>query len=388
MSKIQLFCEDIQRTDESRIQIGETVHDFFNRSSNPRAEAARRILNKWFADYPPDCKARLLSRFKGATPTDFSGALFELYLYSFLRACRLEVLVEQPTAGGSSPDFLVRSRDGCLCFVEAATIEPDSEDKASDQRFDEMMMQSSRILSRRDIGIVVNDFRVGAGNPSPRRFARFIEQELAEGAGANCITDGSSRARAKEIRYRELKSGWYVRFTLHRTPKPRKEHGSIVLACPGAGGGFVEEQVKAKLRRVVKKKQRQHRGVELPLIVAIATNDFLTAPEEDELRDALFGSVCAGQQSGTGESQSGERNSELVWAARGGRGRIAPIAIIHVNHCYPTGLAESFAVLWRNPWVSARITPHLPIPSRVFDPVVSKFDRLPGRSAAEILGLR
>lgn len=109
--------------------------DFYNRSRKKGMDEIRAIWNELYdrCDLPQDTKTDICSRFRSTNDAHHRGALFELFVYSFLKANDFGV-----RRGGLSdsrnPDFMVRCPDGSEFALEVTCVIGD-EQLTNEERF-------------------------------------------------------------------------------------------------------------------------------------------------------------------------------------------------------------------------------------------------------------
>ena len=94
------------------------------RSTTETAQAARTLLNKWIAHYPPAEANDLIARLRSDDHGQFRAAFHELYLHETFRVSDWTPTCHPPlTDTTRRVDFLIEPPEG-PCLVEASTTNP------------------------------------------------------------------------------------------------------------------------------------------------------------------------------------------------------------------------------------------------------------------------
>lgn len=99
-------------------------------------------------------------------------------------------------------------------------------------------------------------------------------------------------------------------------------------------------------------KIKQHRGADLPVIVAIAFNDFLTRPDEFDMGEVLLGTSIWNVSTGNLQEAEYGRKVDGLWTEERRTARSNCAAVIDCDHCSVTSPVPTRAVCWSNPHVS------------------------------------
>lgn len=118
-TELRIF-DVVDRTDSSPAYDTEYSFHFLNRVAGAPWQRVRELIDSWFAEYPPDAKPDLRSRFREADAPQHYGAWWELYVYTLHQRLGYEVEIH-PTLPGTTrqPDFLV-TRGDTATYVECA----------------------------------------------------------------------------------------------------------------------------------------------------------------------------------------------------------------------------------------------------------------------------
>ena len=127
---MQLFDENIDRVSRYS-NYSENHFKYLNISDRKEYSEIRRLLSKWFNEYPDKEKNEFKSRFCSNNDISFNSSFFELYLYNLLRTEKYKIKVH-PELGNcpSKPDFLA-STESEEFYLEAVVSEGKSEKEKS-----------------------------------------------------------------------------------------------------------------------------------------------------------------------------------------------------------------------------------------------------------------
>ncbi len=328
---MSLFREKRERTDHRRIQVGESAYVFIDRCAWPQLEQVRDDLNRIFDIYPAAHRERLRSRLAAREDDVFEGALFELFLFAYMTFMGYRVDV----ADDAEPDFIVRYEESPPVHVEATVMRGPEKWRRHDDRVDQLMMSAGRLVADRTFGLAVHRVTMSERNPSPGRFATFVETVRAAMDAGSGTSDRSAPHARQAHQYVDEQSGWKIQFEVIPLQRERREGSSLMVIGGSSGGGLVGPESVRRLQTAIRRKATKYRDLCHPLIVAVAANEFLTSPDDIEVEEALF------------ESPAG------VWS----RGQRTPAAVLLVHGCYPSGVATSEPFLWPNPHVGDSILP-------------------------------
>lgn len=172
---MKLF-EDKVRTDINLARHIDNSFDFCDRSSLPKAEKARNILNNWFSHYPMEEQSELKSRFR----KEFNSAFHELFLHEFFICQGFEITIH-PTLPHTpkTPDFFL-SKDGVEFYLEAKVSTGKSEtEKSYEQRLNNLYDSLNKINSPNFFLGIKEVLLKTKNQPSAKEIIKTIETELA-----------------------------------------------------------------------------------------------------------------------------------------------------------------------------------------------------------------
>lgn len=379
-----LFATDFTRTFPGPIDIRESIYDYFNRSARPEAERGREIMNGWYEAYPHDEKNRLRRCLCSGRRETFEGALFELYLHALLRACEFRVLVQPKAEQGLTPDFRVEDDGGRPFWVEATIVRQPQRVESHDTQIYQLNKRASPHVTVPGFAVHLRSATRGHENLRPGHFAAFLDRWFGEAKSVGVLPP---LTQAGERIYLDERSGWRLELVLLSFIDPSRKPDRVICSQMGPFGLRYGCEGKERFRDAIREKVRHYRGLDLPLVVAVAFNDFHVQPTDDEIAKALLGDLKLGD-AWPDAPDVYPRNDKGIWCRDSPEKHGSPVGVIYVPGCYPSGLAMPRVCLWDNPSIDAstlfRPWPLTRVgwPDRRDQPTVRV-----GQSAAAVLGI-
>lgn len=113
--------DNIDRNDSSPKNNLESEFNFLNRSSWPKSERVRKLIQALVDNYPNGDADEIVDRLRSGDDRAFLSAFFELFLHQTMInfGCELIPHPSLPNDKTSRPDFLVRTPDGDEFYLEA-----------------------------------------------------------------------------------------------------------------------------------------------------------------------------------------------------------------------------------------------------------------------------
>jgi hypothetical protein len=137
---------DVERTDSTPAAYGEALYSFLDRVASPYFANVRDLLERWYANLPPEMHLDIRRRFQSRHQAETFAAFWEMYLHEALTRAGFQ-LTPHPDVPGTKkhPDFLVTAPDSRPFYLEATTVGP--LDDAAERRFDRVLDAINRIES-------------------------------------------------------------------------------------------------------------------------------------------------------------------------------------------------------------------------------------------------
>lgn len=254
--------------DDSWGRRGEQPLDWLARSTLPRARAMRRFLNENISKIPADAQSNIVN----ALSHRYKSAFFELIVARTLQILGATITVEAKQSDNKQPDFLAQFPDS-LIVVEAASPNFNS-DAGEEVKNRNPLTDIIESLVPEGWSVQVWELpKIGQGD-SKKAFRRVVADMLS----IPPPTDDASELDLTE----ELPSGI---IDLHLVPR-RPNWPPIALESPFA----VIDNSKELIRRVVRRKRRQVRKADVPVLLAIEGSWLSGSLESFDL--ALYGHTC------------------------------------------------------------------------------------------------
>lgn len=248
---------------------GEQPLEWLSRSTLPRAKAIRRFLNENISELPEDTQSDLLNGLRYR----FKSAFFELVVARALQILGAAITVEAKQEDGKRPDFVALFPDATI-VVEAASpnFNSDAGEEVKDRNPLTDMIEA---LTPEGWSVQVWQVpRIGQSD-SKQAFKRAITRMLS-------VPPPTSDADELEV-VEEVTGG-----TIHLRLVPRRPGWPpISLEAPFA----VVDDSKDALRKVIRRKRRQVREADAPVLLAIEGSWLSGSLENFDL--ALYGHTCA-----------------------------------------------------------------------------------------------
>jgi hypothetical protein len=275
--------DDRRRNDPSERKPGEHTWRFLDRVDDPVFDRVRRLLNAWYARYPPEHRTKLRGNLARGGNKQFHSAWFELYLHELHRALGFDVVVEPPLPEvAGDPDFLVTGAGGP--FLLEATVVSGGQDEGRLARIAQIEEAVGRIKNP-DFWLDFDIDSEGDESPSIRSVRRRVSEWL-DGLDwarerAACEAAGDEWLPSISIAVGD----WT--FTFQALPRPAEQRGmpGPIVGVPPSDGGVFNHG--ATLLDRLRDKADQCRGASVPVIVAVRLDGM--AVDDHDLRVALMG---------------------------------------------------------------------------------------------------
>jgi hypothetical protein len=268
-----------------------------------------------------------------------------------LLECSFAIEIEPPLASGSRPEFLIRHGE-YAAYVEVTTDLGNAHENREQHAIRDLIAQASPRIRNTGFGIWINEITVGHGNPSPRRFADFLDRWFATFDYREQRTRMEHTPNAMPERvYAERNSGWEVKMILWALPSADQRLESIA-GTTGVRSGWSTSR--KRLHDNIDEKVRQHKKCEHPLVLAIACNDLMTEPDTEDVTDALIGKSYATFSLGLKAEPIWHRKHDGRWALTNPQTNKQPAGIILMRRVYPWTLKNVRPELWDNPNAPAK----------------------------------
>jgi hypothetical protein len=114
-----------ERTRLGPAQFAEPSYKYLDMSARPECQRVRELLEEWFAPYPQERKAELLSLLQGTNEDNFVGAFFELYCAALLTRQAFAIKPHPSLANGKEThlDFEVSHEGKPVFYLESRVVQ-------------------------------------------------------------------------------------------------------------------------------------------------------------------------------------------------------------------------------------------------------------------------
>ena len=373
---MKLF-DEFARTEASAATRGTRIFDFWNSSAWEAAQNIRDVLEDWFSNIPEIEQQELRSRFRSDNQ-NHASAFFELLLHQLLFRFQLQAFEFQPPRQGakSKPDFFISS-ERSSCYVEANVMGLKgfmADNPLENMVFDAIDEIASETPTR--VSFMADTEGVLTKTPSLSKIKSKVRRWLRD-LDKSTIKPGRFRSNP----FMDIEDGdWRLRlqaFAYHERPLDRLVGGS-------AKGGV--DTTKTDLRTNILAKNRQHRGLEYPLMIAMNTQSGFQDPDDEV--DAIFGDLRLTIRVGANSAQQERvsRGSEGVWHRHGSIRNQNLHGVLFFRGVFPNNVHSAKTCLYINPYVETSLPDEL-MQLGTACVVDSELQYKPGRSLGEILDL-
>lgn len=341
--------DDFERTDVAPAKGADTTYQYLNRSARPAFAVVRKVLDKWFSDFPSEGKESLLSRFQSNRAVSHGGAFFELYCHALLRVQGFSVTLHQSVSGEyqTAPDFLVSREDSKLFYLEATQTLPSKEEQAVTAR-DARLDDAINALDLPEFYVSKLVITPGKSSPSLQEFKKFVIKCAAE-------LDPENQAECSAARFKYRAGDWEIDIKfIPKPPEARVNPQRRTLGVTMQPASF--EQPQTGLKTSLKKKASKYGAFDIPYIVATnCSDDFL---EEEDIAAALFGDVEYYFSPGEGITHSQRTRNGFWWGPNGWKNQRVS-GVLMVNQLVPWTIGSVSPTLWLNPSANIPLEPSL-----------------------------
>lgn len=348
--------DEWQRTDTRHMRHSETARWHLDRRAGEPWQRIRELYDAWFANVdrsPRNAKGRsaLLDKLHSQRDDAFAAGFWELYLHeSFIRLGHQVEL--EPAIPGSAkhPDFLV-SGPGGRFYVEAAAVMAD--------RFAGTRRRRAKLFDYLNEHPHPNFF-IGIDFSREGKQALPLRKLVRDITGWLDSLDPDVPGLPNRVRW--VHDDWVVELMPMAKKKHARgayrEHGELIGMYPmEAGFSDVAQRMRDKLHA----KAKRYGRLDLPYLVALATNSVFSVGEE-EIARALLGPEQVRVPLRGDVATDVFRARDGLLMSRGGPRHTRVSGFILVSNIAATHLPLAKPEVWLNPWApeERRFTGTLP----------------------------
>ncbi|WP_199253852.1 hypothetical protein [Mycolicibacterium mengxianglii] len=351
MAKVRLFDDEVELYSGPATETESSFH-FLNRAKDPEWVRVRELLEQWYSQHA-DPDGDLRSRFRKHDIRQHAPAWWELYIGALFRQLGFDVTVHPDLPAGSGhPDFMV-SDDTSRMYVECVVLFQNRPPRGNPDA-QAWLLECISTMSNPDFLVDVDIDKFGTQRPRKADIVRKVNTWLESLDYELALT--LDPADATEQRF--VFNDWEV--TLTAVPVMRQhrgEPGRLVGRYPMSGVYIVTST--EDIRKLLKAKATQCRGVNAPLIIAV--HNYSTFAHDDDMEEALYGSVAYQYYEDVRDSTQPIRQPNGYWHP-GPPARGADVsAVMFSEHLHPYNVADVLPSLWLNPWAARPLSGKMPL---------------------------
>lgn len=261
---------------------------------------------------PQEIKDELRNRFRSRNDAHHSGALFELYVFSFLTS-RGFVVDKATSRHGKNPDFAVQCQDKSEFVLEVTCVIGD-EQPANEDRFMNMIQESLNNVPSSQFRVVLSIKGEFSAEQSVKPLIRSFEHWLRRlEQRADTLTH--EMLSDEDTHFQSNISGLDVVATAIHVPRLGWTEKSQ-LVCASVLGNSIAVRVDEFILKKLKKKKTQLKLSRLPKVIAL--NIFEPFLDDNDILDALFGRVAVETSFGSTSTRANRRvRGKGFWLSNG-----------------------------------------------------------------------
>jgi hypothetical protein len=350
--------DEYERADRSPSPAAEDQFSFLNRSARADAANIRAELERWFDRYPVEEQPELRSKFRD--PRHHSSAWWELYLHELFARLRFQVEVHPELDDVTTrPDFRMTGPAGAF-LLEAATTEAGIAEAGRDGTREGWIIDALNAVPHPDFFISLRFVAVGQHRPRNPEVTRPVTAWL-DSLNADEVL-AMNNLPERDFTFRD----WTIHArAIPKSPASRGVHeGDPLIGMGPSTAGQVNdrERMLGKLRD----KSGKYGNPELPIVVAVNLRS--TFGLEEEVEQALFGSIAVRIPIGAGPSAAELiRQQDGFWFRNGLPLATRVSAVLAGPALGPWTIARDWPRLWFNPWAAHPLEIDIPVPRRLGD---------------------
>lgn len=350
MATVRLF-DDIELYGGPATETESSFH-FLNRAIDPHWVRVRELLEVWYSKHP-DPDGDLRSRFRKHDIRQHAPAWWELYTGALFRRLGFDVAAH-PTLPGHSgrPDFLVSNQSSRM-FVECVVL---FENRPARGNADAQawLLECISTMYSPDYFVDVDIDEFGKQRVRKAEVAREVGGWL--GSLDYDVVLGLATEDMPERPF--TFNDWTVRLTAWPVAREhRGKPGRLIGRYPFGGAVMVTST--DDIRKLLKHKASQCRGVDLPFVIAVL--NWSTFTHDDDMEEAVYGSTAVQYYEGVRDSARRIRVRDGYWNP-GPPPRGADVSAVMFSEClHPYNVADVLPSVWVNPWAKRPLPNGLPL---------------------------
>lgn len=340
--------DDFPRTDPAPAYDTEGSYRFLNRAARPQWERVRELLEAWFSEYPDTAQADLRKRFQDPDFGQHYGAWWELYIYTLFSRLGYQMFTHPEIPGSSkNPDFLARRGDSAMYVECVVHFSGGGGSGSRGKGLNAWIFEATNMVKSPDFFVDIEIEQAGTERPKATDITRPLDNWLSSLDADRVLQDIEAGSETPQLTIDTR--GWKIAYgALPIDPEHRGKEGRLIGIYP-TSGVYINNETE-RLRATVRRKGGKYGTPDKPLVIAVlSTSGFV---EEDELTEALFGSVALSYYQGLPGSEEWVRQRDGYWrnvpTKRGAR----VSAVLYGMNVYPWRVTNGLPKVWLNPWAS------------------------------------
>lgn len=372
-----LFDKGIELFDGDKKDRSESDYSYLNRSSRSKHVNIRSELEKWFNNYPTEHSSSILSPFRSKDNIQHKSAFFELFIHELLLklGCLIECIHPKVDGKQTQPDFLVKSKNGELFYLEATVCFGEKEEQQKRNNLvNDLYDRLDRKINSPDYFLVIHLTESSKMLPKMSDLAGLINKSLNNLNYEDIVEKHKESETYLEL-FQYRKNDWDILFGV--IPKLQYR------GCKGIkpiGIEFIPRHI-VKNREAIYKKLDKKAGkygkMKYPYIIALnlVCPD---EPEDDDIHGALFGEEIVGIN---------RLKNNGLWCFKNGKMSNSRVSGVLISTSLrPDNLKNNKIRLYHNPWAEKKYSSELTSLNHIIvkeEKIINK----DGRSLLEVFGL-
>jgi hypothetical protein len=383
---MNLFDENIDRSDIAPGGYSEPDFEYLNRSGRFAAGAIRVLLEDWFSRYPKQSKDELRASFRSRDDVQHRSAFFELYIHELLLVHGYQVEVH-PKLGKTTkrPDFLAR-RNGQEVYVEAVVATNSSSQEASAEARLNQVYDALNKVNSPNFFIGIEVYGVPS-TPVPlndliRAVELFLKELDPDSVNGAMLAGGLITAPRRQF----LHEGCTIEFfPIPKSPEARGKLGLRPLGMLGPGEAAFVDDTRA-LKNALSAKAKRYGELGKPFVIAV--NAMAQHLDSIDIADALFGqeSDLVFRDINRAGLAKPTRKMKGVWITEKGPINTRITAALIASSLVPWSAHVSRPLLYHNPWAKYPSLDLLPGLTALV-PVDNHIETRQGKNPVELFNL-
>lgn len=321
----------------------EDPYKFYDTSARKNITNIRKLLNKWFDNYPASEKSELKSRFVGS----FYPAFFELFLYELFSRLEFQIIIHPKIENSKKrPDFLLR-KDSLEIYVEAKESSDISSQAEKIQNREGYFYDSLNKVISPNFFLQVKKLDIKTHEqPSMKSINRKVEDWLSD-LDPDILESKMIERDFDSIPLFRINND-KILIEIKPIPKSKKNRGKTngrpigIYPIKSFWGGSENS-----IRKAIERKINRYGKLTKPYLICINSTSFRGIDEEDIL-DAIFGTQVLSHNFTNNKSSIRREPDGLVY--RNNRARNKKASAFFITNVLPHNLHVAKYWIYKHPF--------------------------------------